>query len=402
MAEISIFARSRRPRLEVTGPLDGASVVELGGIGPSTFACMILADLGAHIIRIDRAFDANAESVTKRRDWLVRRSRESIAVDLQNLGGVEVVLRLCEKADVIVDPFRPGVAERLGVGPEECTARNPRVVFCRTTGWGQEGPYATMPGHDINYLAVSGLLHAIGPRGGPPVPPLNLLADYAGGALYSVIGILAGVIEARKTGEGQVIDAAMVDGVVGLTTLFHGMRAGGAWSEERGTNLVDGGAPFYGVYETADGEYIALGAIEPPFFAALLALLGLQTRFADQHDRSDWPRMREEFAQAIQTRTRSEWASAVLGDPLQCVTPVLSFSESTSDPHLTARGSFMRFSGADVPAPAPRLARTPGPGTTPPPEPGQHTRQILLAVGYNSHEIAELERKGAVVQGASS
>lgn len=382
----------------MTPPLDGVRVLELGGVGPPTLACTHLADLGANLIRVDRVADVNNGPVNRESDWLVRRNRRSVALDLKSPAGVDVVLRLIGEVDVVVEAFRPGIAERLGIGPQQCLELNPRLVYCRMTGWGQNGPYAAMPGHDINYVAVTGALHAIGPPDGPPVPPLNLLADYAGGAMFGVSGVLAALLNVQRTGMGQTIDAAMVDGLLELTTLFHGMRAAGKWTEERGANVMDGGAPFYSIYETADNEYVAVGAIEPVFFGALVELLGLVGEFPDQHDKEQWPRMRQEFAAAFKRRSRHEWSDTVLGDTRQCVTPVVRFSEAPDDPHLAFRRCFVSQDGVDIPSPAPRFGAFDPLPLHRPPEPGQHTHEILRSLQIDDNKIEELEHDHVVAQ----
>jgi alpha-methylacyl-CoA racemase len=377
------------------GPLAGLRVVEVAAIGPSTFAAMVLADLGADVIRIDRA-DA-AGSTTREPDFLVGRGRPSVAVDLKHTEGVAVVHRLAGRADVLIEGFRPGVAERLGIGPDDCRAHNGRLVYARCTGWGQEGPYAQTPGHDVNYIATTGVLNAIRREGSRPAIPLNLVGDYGGGGMLTVVGILAAVWEAARSGAGQVIDAAMVDGAALLTTLIYGMRSLGRWHDEVGVNGTDGGLPFYDVYETADGKFVALGAGEPPFFARLLDILGLTAEFPDQYDRSRWPAMRAAFADRVRTRTRDEWA-ALLPDPLLCLTPVLTWSEAPRDPHNAARQVYVDVDGVKQPAPAPRFSRTPVPSPTAPAWPGEHTCEALAAWGFEQDEVQRLCAVGAIVQ----
>ncbi len=344
------------------GPLSGVRVVELAGLGPAPFACMLLAQLGADVLRVDRPGGAPVEI---HGPDLLAQGRPTIEVDLKQ--DPERVLRLVAQADVLVEGFRPGVAERLGLGPDVCRARNPRLVYARVTGWGQDGPWADRVGHDINYAAVAGALGAVGEAGRKPVPPLNLVADFGGGALYAVAGILAALFERTNSAEGQVVDVAMVDGVASLMTLFWQMRAGGAWRDERGTNLLDGGAPFYDTYRCADGEYVAVGAVEEPFWQAVLHGLGLSDA-PDRNDPRQWPALRQLLTEAFARKTRAEW-DAVFGELPACVTPVLRLSEVPDHPHLAARGSVVQHEGVMRPAPAPRFSRTPGtlPSTAPEP-----------------------------------
>jgi alpha-methylacyl-CoA racemase len=377
----------------VSGPLSGIRVVELAGLGPAPYACMLLADLGAEVLRIDRptaGFGVPAYDVTGR-------GRRSVAVDLKSPGAAEVVLRLVDSADVFVEGLRPGVAERLGVGPDACLARNPRLVYGRMTGWGQDGPLAPRVGHDITYAAVTGALGAIGEAGRKPVPPLNLVADFGGGSMFLVTGILAALLERVGSGQGQVVDTAMVDGVSSLLAMTYGFSASGFWSDERGSNLLDGGAPFYDTYECADGEYVAIGALEPQFWAVVVEQLGLQD-LPDQNDRSSWPQQRERLAAAFRTRTRDEWAAVF--EPLDaCVAPVLSLREARHHPHLAARQTVVELEGVAQPAPAPRFSRTPGEVSRPPAGAGQDTREALQGWGFAAGEIEALERDGVVRQG---
>jgi alpha-methylacyl-CoA racemase len=374
------------------GPLRGVRVVELAGIGPGPFAAMLLGDLGADVVRVDRpggGFGVSAHD-------LLTRSRRSVAVDLKHPDGAEVVLRLADVADVLVEGLRPGVAERLGVGPEVAAARNPRLVYGRMTGWGQDGPLAARVGHDIDYLAVSGALAAVGAAGGPPVPPLNLVADFGGGSMLLVAGVLAALVERASSGAGQVVDAAMVDGVSTLLAMTWGMRAAGAWQDRRGSNLLDGGAPFYATYECADGGWLAVGAIEPQFWAVVVDVLELHDA-PPQSDTAQWPELRRRVADAVARRPRDEWAE--LFAPLDaCVAPVLTLGEAAEHPHLRARGTLVELDGVVQPAPAPRLSRTPGAVSGPPTGPGQHTREALGAWGFAADEVAALETAGAVVQ----
>ena len=344
-------------RARAAGPLVGVRVVELGGIGPGPHAAMVLADLGADVVRVERPA-GGLELGDPDRD-LVLRNRRSVAVDVKTPEGRDAVLDLVVRADVLVDVFRPGVAERLGLGPDACLARRPELVYARMTGWGQDGPWADRVGHDVNYLGLTGTLHALGRAGGPPTFPVNLVADYGGGSMLLLVGVLAALVERQRSGRGQVVDAAMVDGVSLLSQPLWSMRAQGAWPGDRGTNLLDGGAPFYDVYPCADGRYVAVGALEPQFYAALLAGLGLaDADLPARHDRSGWPGLRAAFAAAFASRGRDEWAAAFDGTDA-CVTPVLEPGEVASHPHLAARGTVVEVDGVPRAAPAPRFSRTP-------------------------------------------
>ncbi|GAA2384915.1 CaiB/BaiF CoA-transferase family protein [Dactylosporangium salmoneum] len=355
------------------GPLRDLRVIELAGIGPGPFAAMVLADLGADVVRVERP-SGSPLGPPPEHD-LVNRGKRSVAADLKTPEGVATVLALAQKAHVLIEGFRPGVAERLGVGPEQVHARNPALVYGRMTGWGQHGPLAATAGHDITYLARTGNLHAIGRAGGPPQVPVNLLGDYGGGALYLVVGILAALRPAQVTGRGDVVDAAIVDGSAHLAMLLHSLLGAGLWRDRRGVNLLDTGAPFYDVYETADAKHVAVGALEPQFYAELVARLGLRD-LPEQFDVSGWPTLRERFAATFRTRTRDEWAALFDGTDA-CVAPVLSLTEASSDHHLAARGTFQTHASVPQPAPAPRFAHSaPGPAA-PPPLPGQHTEEVL-------------------------
>ncbi|MFG1623636.1 CaiB/BaiF CoA transferase family protein [Kribbella sp. NPDC049227] len=371
------------------GPLQGVKVVELAGIGPAPFACMMLAELGADVLRIDRPGGGLAFGPPEYE--LVNRGRRSVALDLKNPAAIDVVRRLAAQADVLVEGFRPGVAERLGVGPEDCHAINPRLVYGRMTGWGQDGPLAQTAGHDIDYLAVSGALHLIGRAGGPPQVPANLLGDFAGGSLYLVVGVLAALHEAQRNGRGQVVDAAIVDGSAHLTTMLLGALAAGNWRQDRGTNLLDTGAPFYDVYETADGKHVAVGAIEPQFYDELIATLGISP--PDRNDPANWPELRKVLTETFLRRTQDEWAQVFDGSDA-CVAPVLPLA--AEHPHLVARGTFMDHDGIRQAAPAPRFSGTPTSLGRPPARPGQHTRDALAEWGIT--DIDELLETGAAVQ----
>ncbi|MGW6570875.1 CaiB/BaiF CoA transferase family protein [Streptomyces sp. NPDC054945] len=355
------------------GPLAGVRVVELAGIGPGPFAAMLLADLGADVVRVDRP-GGGALAVDPAYD-ITNRGKRSVLLDLKAADGPARVLDLVERADVLVEGFRPGVAERLGVGPEQCHARNPKLVYGRMTGWGQDGPLAETAGHDIAYIAVTGALGMIGKPGEPPAVPANLVGDYAGGSLYLVIGVLAALHHARATGAGQVVDAAIVDGTAHLTAMIHGMMAAGGWQDRRGANLLDGGCPFYGTYETSDGLYMAVGALEQQFYDTFVALLGIQDQAPARKDLARWGELREVVAARFRTRTRAEW-TAVFDGSDACVAPVLSLREAPDHPHLAARGTFTDFGGIVQPAPAPRFSTTPGALTTGPALPGAHTESV--------------------------
>jgi alpha-methylacyl-CoA racemase len=343
------------------GPLAGLRVVELAGIGPAPHAAMVLADLGADVVRVDRPTGRSLQLGAPGATDAVLRGRRSVAADLKSEAGRALLLDLAAHADVLLEGLRPGVAERLGVGPEECLARNPRLVYGRITGWGQHGPRAHEVGHDINYIGLTGALHAIGRADGPPPPPLNLVGDFGGGSMLLLVGLLAALWERGRSGRGQVVDAAMVDGTALLTQMTLALRGMAAWTDDRASNLLDGAAPFYDTYCCADGRYVAVGALEPQFFAALLDGLGLDPdTVGDQHDRGTWPAMREAFGERFRSRTRDEWAVQFTGKEA-CVTPVLSFTEAVVDPHLTARGTYLDTDGIVQAAPAPRFSRTPPP-----------------------------------------
>lgn len=378
----------------MSGPLDGVRIVELAGIGPGPYACMLLADAGADVLRIDRGPAAPADSGPS---WdFLSRSRPSVAVDLKHPDGAGLVLDLVAEADALIEGWRPGVAERLGVGPEDCWARNPKLVYGRMTGWGQEGPLAQRAGHDIDYIALSGALWPVGRAGDRPVPPLNLVGDFGGGGMLMAFGVCAALLEAARSGRGQVVDAAMVDGAASLMTMTYAFLHSGLWQRERGVNLLDTGAPFYEVYETADGGYVAVGAIEPAFFAELQRGLGLDP--ADeppQMDRSQWPATKRRYAEIFRQRTRAEWVEVFAGTDA-CVAPVLAPWEAPDDPHLQARGTFVTVAGATQPAPAPRFSRTPTAVRRPPPARGADTDHALEAWGVPSERVAELRRRGAV------
>ncbi|MEU3463586.1 CaiB/BaiF CoA-transferase family protein [Streptomyces sp. NPDC006733] len=355
------------------GPLAGVRVVELAGIGPGPFAAMVLADLGADVVRVDRPGGAGL-GIDPSFD-ITNRNKRSVLLDLKAPQGPAALLDLVERADILIEGYRPGVAERLGVGPGQALARNPRLVYGRMTGWGQEGPLAQTAGHDIGYIAITGALGMIGPADGPPVIPANLVGDYAGGSLYLVIGVLAALQHARTTGTGQVVDAAIVDGTAHLTSMIHGMVAAGGWQDRRGANLLDGGCPFYGVYETADGGHMAVGALEQRFYIEFSALLELGEDASLRADLARWDELRAAVAARFKTRTRDEW-TAVFEHSDACVAPVLSLREAPAHPHLAARGTFTEIGGQVQPAPAPRFSATPGAVRLPPALPGAHTAEV--------------------------
>jgi alpha-methylacyl-CoA racemase len=373
------------------GPLHGVRVLELVGIGPGPFCAMLLADMGAEVLAVERpAAEASGAP------FLFGRGRRRVAVDLKHPRGPEVVLDLAAGADALIEGFRPGVAERLGIGPDAFLARNPRLVYGRVTGWGQDGPLARAAGHDIDYIALAGALHPVGPAGGPPVPPVNLLGDFGGGGMLLALGVVAALLEAGRSGRGQVVDAAMVDGAALLTTQLHELLAAGLWSDRRGANLLDGGAPFYGVYETADGLHLAVGALEPRFYAELLARVGLDGEgLPAQLDRDGWPVLRERLAAVFRTRTRDEWCQLLEGTDA-CVAPVLSLAEAPAHPHNRARGTFVDVGGVTQPAPAPRFSRTPCPLPEPMQAPGGDPAAALAAWGLSPGDAARLRATGAL------
>ena len=376
------------------GPLDGVRVIEVASLAPGPFGCMILADLGADVLRVERAERAGPQAQPPRDP--LQRSRRSVGINLKDPAGVGLLLRLADDADVLVEGFRPGVAERLGFGPAECEQRNPRLIYGRMTGWGQDGPLAPTAGHDIDYISISGALSPIGRAGERPVPPLNLLGDFGGGGMLLALGVLAALVERAQPGRGQVLDVAMVDGSALLTAFIYGMRANGAWKDERGVNTLDGGAPFYDTYETADGGYVAVGALEPQFYAALLDGLGLAgAGLPAQHDRSGWPELRRRFTAVFASRSRDEWAEVFAGTDA-CVAPVLGLGEASGHPHAHARSSFTEVGGIIQPAPAPRFGRSAAGQPAAPPRPGADTDTVLAALGLNAEEVAGLRAGGVV------
>jgi len=379
----------------MAGPLHGIRIIELAGIGPGPFCGMMLADMGAEVIRVDRIGgnpgDAGGHDI-------LFRNRRSIAVNLKSPAGAETVLKLCEKADAIFEGFRPGVAERLGVGPEHCMARNPRLVYGRMTGWGQTGPLAQTAGHDINYIALSGALHAMGRRGEGPVPPLNLVGDFGGGGMMLAFGLVCGILEASRSGKGQEIDCSMVEGAAALMSMFYGLKGIGHFSDERGTHMLDSGAHFYDTYETSDGKYISIGSIEPQFYALLKQKLELdENAFGEQLNPRRWPEQKEKLAAIFRSRSRDEWCALLEGSDV-CFAPVLGLGEAPQHPHNQARSSFVQVGDMQQPAPTPRFSRTPSATPKPISAPGTDTQAVLKDFGFSSSEIEALQSQGAVAQ----
>ena len=380
----------------MAGPLAGVKVVELAGLGPGPFAAMMLADMGADVIKVDRAGAARGGNPDAPPADVLHRNRQSIAVDLKNPEGVETVLRLVEQADILIEGFRPGVCERLGIGPDVCADRNPKLVFGRMTGWGQEGPMAPRAGHDINYIALSGTLAMIGREGERPVPPVNLVGDFGGGGMLLAFGVLAALVEARTSGEGQVVDAAMVDGAALLASMMYGLKAMGMWDGGQGGNMLDTGAHFYEVYETSDGKFVSIGGIEPQFYAELLERLELDPdSMPPQHDATRWPESKQIIADRIAKKSRDEW-DVIFDGSDACYAPVLQPTEASVHEHNVHRGTFVNVAGVDQPAPAPRFSRTPASTPTPPAHAGQHTDVALERWGFSSEELSALREGEAI------
>ena len=379
------------------GPLQGIRVIELAGLGPAPFCAMMLADMGATVVRVDRASAQTDEPDPV--DTLLR-NRRSIALNLKSPAGISALLRLIDGADALIEGFRPGVAERLGVGPDVCLARNPKLVYGRMTGWGQSGPLAHSAGHDINYLALTGALHLIGERDRKPVPPLNLVADFGGGGMMLLSGLLAALLEASRSGKGQVIDAAMTEGAASLMAIFYGRMAAGHWRDERGVNVLDTGAPWYDAYETADGKHVAIGSIEGRFYAELIERLGLDPKaLPGQFEFTRWSELRAAFSAAFRTRTRDEWCKEMEGTDV-CFAPVLSLTEAPQHAHNRARGAFVEMDGVTQPAPAPRFSRTPGAIARGAPRRGQGGAQALADWGFDENEIEGFRARGALMSDA--
>ena len=376
------------------GPLNGYTVIELAGIGPAPMGGMVLADMGAEVIRIDRASGANALVMKD----VSSRGKKSVVLNLKEAAGIETLLRMVENADVLIDPFRPGVCEKLGIGPDACLARNPKLVFARMTGWGQEGPLAQAAGHDINYISITGALYAMGRKGEKPMPPLNLVGDMGGGGMLLVNGVLAALLEAANSGKGQVVDAAMVDGAAQLMWMFHGFHSIGMWDHtQRESNMLDGGAHFYDTYECADGEYISIGSIEPQFYALLKELAGLsEEEFGNQNDASRWPELKEKLTGVFKQKTQAQWCEIMEGTDV-CFAPVLNFVDAPKHPANVARETYIEVDGMTQPAPAPRFSRTPSQVAHGGHEPGQDTQDVLSAMGFGEQELAELKAAGAIV-----
>ncbi|HEY4167093.1 MAG TPA: CaiB/BaiF CoA-transferase family protein [Reyranella sp.] len=379
-----------------TGPLSGLTIVELAGIGPGPMCSMMLGDMGANVIRIDRTKTHVMDRLADPKFAVHNRSRRSVSVDLQKKEGVEVVLRLIDKADGMTEPFRPGVAERLGLGPDVCMARNPKLVYGRMTGWGQEGPLAKAAGHDINYIALTGALHAIGGKD-KPMPPLNLVGDFGGGGMLLAFGMVCGLLEAQRSGKGQVVDAAMVDGAALLLGGIYGLAGAGIWKDgERGVNLLDGGAPFYGTYETKDGKYVSIGSIEPQFYDLLLEKTGLKGEsLPNQNDRNAWAQFQSRLEGVFKTKTREEWCAIMEGSDV-CFAPVLTMQEASQHPHAKARGAYVDVQGFPQPAPAPRFSRTKEGIAGAAAKRGQHTDEVLLESGFSSKELGALRDSGVI------
>jgi alpha-methylacyl-CoA racemase len=378
------------------GPLQGIRVVEIAGIGPGPFAAMMLADMGADVLRVDRAQSVPASPPAEASFDLLNRGRRSVGIDLKHEKGVETLLRLVEQADALIEGFRPGVMERLGLGPDVCRGRNPRLVYGRMTGWGQEGPIAHAAGHDINYIALAGTLHHIGRQGEKPLPPLNLVGDFGGGGMLLAFGVVCALVERQRSGQGQVVDAAMVDGAAVLTTMMHAFRHTGMFTDERGTNLLDTGAHFYETYETRDGKYVAIGSIEPQFYAELLKRTGLEGEsLPRQMDRAQWPAMKQRLEAIFRSRTRDEWCEIMEGSDV-CFAPVLTMGEAYRHPHNVARRTFVEVAGRLQPAPAPRFDRTPPEIARPPAHPGQHTDEALRAWGFSADDLRTLRDAKAI------
>lgn len=378
------------------GPLAGIRVIEIAGIGPGPFCAMLLADLGADVVRVDR-LDGHGNPVERDpQHQTMHRNRRSLALDLKKPSGAATILRLCESADALIEGFRPGVMERLGLGPDACLDANAALVYGRMSGWGQDGPLAKTAGHDINYVAISGVLGMLGRADEPPSAPLNIIGDMGGGGLLLAFGIVCALLEAKQSGQGQVVDAAMVDGSALMASAVFGLRSAGLWSDRRGVNLIDGGAPFYDVYATSDGGYMAVGAIEPQFYAELIAGLGLQmSELPKQMDAGSWPAIKRKFSEIFRTRSKAEW-TAVFADRDACVSPVLSLTEAAQHPHNQHRQTYVHPDGVQQAGPAPRFSRTPPEMRRPPPTPGQHGEEVLREYGFADAEIEALRLDGAI------
>ncbi len=378
------------------GPLSGIKILEFAGIGPGPFAAMMLSDMGAEVLRIDRAGAVQDPIPDEPAGDLLNRGRRSIALDLKHPEAIATALRLVEQTDALLEGFRPGVMERLGLGPDVCLERNPKLIYGRMTGWGQEGPMAHASGHDINYIALAGTLEPLGRKGEKPFAPVNLVGDFGGGGMLLAFGVACALVERGLSGKGQVVDAAMVDGAASLMTMIHGMRQLGFWRDERGTNLLDGGAHFYDTFETADGKYVSIGSIEPQFYAELVEKTGLAEQdLPRQMDREQWPAMKQRMEAIFKSKTRDEWCEIMEGSDV-CFAPVLSMEEAPRHPHIAARDTFVTVAGKVQPAPSPRFSRTAPSIERPPPQPGQHTDEALLDWGLDAEEVRKLRDAGAV------
>ncbi len=377
--------------MAASGPLVGYKVIELAGIGPNPMCGMMLADMGAEVIRVDRLVESGLGIAIDPKYSLLNRGRRSIAVDMKSPEGVELILRLVADADALIEGFRPGVTERLGLGPDVCLERNPKLVYGRVTGWGQDGPLSKAAGHDINYISIAGAAYCIGPDGQPPAPPLNLVGDFGGGGMFLALGVVAALLEAQKSGRGQVVDAAMTDGTAILMAAIYGMHGAGIWTDERQGNILDGGAHYYGAYETADGKYISIASIESKFYDEFMQ----RTEFSDpdhaaHKDRKQWPATRAEMAKLFKSKTRDEWCTILEGTDV-CFAPVLSMSEAPSHPHNVARKTFVELDGVTQPAPAPRFSRTPSQVQKAPSASGADTSAVLQDWGLAGAEIEQLK-----------
>jgi alpha-methylacyl-CoA racemase len=379
------------------GPLKGVKVIELAGIGPGPFCCMLLADMGADVLRIDRPGGSDLGVGVPPGLDLLNRNKRSAAIDIKSKRGIQTVLRLVGRADILIEGFRPGVTERLGLGPQDCWQVNPALIYGRITGWGQNGPLSQTAGHDLNYISLVGALHSIGRKGEPPAIPLNLVGDFGGGALYLAMGVLAALLESRVSGKGQVVDATMIDGVASLMTMVFSWKQMNAWTNERGSNLIDSGAPFYDVYETKDGKFISIAAVEKRFYEELLELAGLKSeQLPDQYDRDGWGKLRKKFAEVFKTKTRDEWCTIMEGSDA-CFAPVLDLDESTRHPHVMDRKIFVEIDGVINPAPAPRFERTQCTFRRLPPVPGQDSLEAMQDWGFSEADIHELKTNKVIM-----
>lgn len=382
--------------MAASGPLVGYKIIELAGIGPNPFCAMLLADMGAEVIRVDRVVDGGLGIPLDPKFALLDRSRRSIAVDLKSPEGIELVLSMVEQSDALIEGFRAGVTERLGIGPDDCMKRNPKLVYGRVTGWGQDGPLAKTAGHDINYISLVGAAHAIGPDDRPPPPPLNLVGDFGGGGIYLALGVVAALLESKSSGKGQVVDAAMVDGAASLMTAVYGMHAAGVVTDDRGSNILDGGAHFYNTYETADGKYISIASIESKFYQLLLELTGFDDADHKAHkDKTQWSDYSEKMAAMMKTKTRDQWCEVLEGTDV-CFAPVLSMTEAPNHAHIAARKTFVTESGVPQPAPAPRFSRTKSQIQKAPSPHGGDTEAVLEDWGYSAEKIASLKKGGVI------